>query len=316
MSILNRENDGLHPILLTLARIIAREKTITRDELIQICVPHTEVNKESSKATSNDKSKDLASRARATLARWTALGLFTEDGDQIRLAIELTRGESVDTFTERLPAICRGLALRMEHGMPLWPSHGGISEEEVGRTADLCRGLAWCLTQNIYTLPSTHGEIEKLITTQVQVGRFIFLNDTRWAGFRSWARFLGFATGDDSSFFCDPTIAVRTELKEVIQKGEMVSADEFVSRLASRLPVLDFGTYRLEVEQVLRSERWTAPAAGHLSTALSFALRRLQKQGVIGLVTLADAGSRLTLVGQHGRTWESFTHVSLLKEMK
>lgn len=182
--------------------------------------------------------------------------------------------------------------------MPLWPANGSISEEEVGRTADLCRGLAWCLTQDIYALPSTHGEIESLITTQVQTGRFIFLNDTRWAGFRSWARFLGFATGDDSSFFFDPTVAVRSELKEVIRKGETVPAAEFVSRLAVRLPVLDSGVYRLEVEQVLRPESWTAPATGHLSTALSFALRRLQKQGMIGLVTLADAGSRLTLVGQ------------------
>lgn len=314
MSILNRENDGLHPILLTLARIVARDKAISRDDLINVCVPLSGIDKESGKETDNDKRKDLASRARATLARWTALGLFSEDGDQIRLAIELTRGESVDAFTERLPVICRSLALRLEHGMPLWPANGSVSEEEVGRTADLCRGLAWCLTQDIYALPSTHGEIESLITTQVQAGRFIFMNDTRWAGFRSWARFLGFATGDDSSFFCDPTIAVRTELKEVIQKGETVPAAEFVSRLAARLPVLDFGAYRLEVEQVLRPERWTAPAAGHLSTALSFALRRLQKQGMISLVTLADAGSRLTLVGQGERTWESFTHVSLLKD--
>ncbi|MFJ4543050.1 protein DpdG [Pseudomonas sp. NPDC088885] len=314
MSILNRENDGLHPILLTLARIVARDKAISRDDLINVCVPHSGIDKESGKETDNDKRKDLASRARATLLRWVALGLFAEDRDQVRLDIEFTRGESVDAFTERLPTICRGLALRLEYGMPLWPANGSISEEEVGRTADLCRGLAWCLTQDIYALPSTHGEIESLITTQVQTGRFIFLNDTRWTGLRSWARFLGFATGDDSSFFFDPTVAVRSELKEVIRIGETVPAAEFVSRLAVRLPVLDSGVYRLEVEQVLRPESWIAPATGHLSTALSFALRRLQKQGMIGLVTLADAGSRLTLVGQGGRTWESFTHISLLRD--
>lgn len=306
MSILNLQSDGLHPIVLTLARIVAQNKSIARDDLINICVP------QSGSATESDK--DPATRARATLARWISLGLFVEDRDEIRLIVDLMRGESVDVFTERLPVICRNLALSKEHGVPLWPADGSISEEEAGRTADLCRGLAWCLAQDIYALPSTHGEIESLVTTQVQEGRFIFLNDTRWAGLRSWARFFGFATGD-SSFFCDPTVAVRSELKEVIQKNETVAAAEFVSRLAARLPVLDFGSYRLEVEQILRSDTWRAPVAGHLSTALSFALRRLQKQGTIALVTLADAGSRLTLVGQGERTWESFTHVRLMKDL-
>ncbi|MBU9187920.1 protein DpdG [Burkholderia gladioli] len=315
MSILNLQSDGLHPILLTLARIVARDKAISRDELINLCVPRIGIDKESEIEADKEKEKDLASRARATLARWVALGLFIEDGEQIRLTVDLARGESVDALTDRLPAICRRLALHQQHGLPLWPVDGNISEDGTGRTADLCRGLAWCLAQDIYTLPSTSEGIDNLVTTQVKPGGFIFMNKTnRLSGFRAWARFLGFATGDDSSFFCDPTVAVRSELKEVIQKNETVPAAEFVSRLAARLPVLDSGAYRLEVEQVLRSERWTAPAAGHLSTALSFALRRLQKQGMIGFVTLADAGSRLTLVGQEGRTWESFTHVSMLKE--
>ncbi|EKT4480373.1 protein DpdG [Pseudomonas putida] len=306
MSILNLQSDGLHSIMLTLARIVAQNKSVPRDDLINICVPQS--------AHAKEGDKDPASRARATLVRWINLGLFVEDRNEIRLSVDLTRGESVDTFTERLPSICRNLALNQEHGVPLWPADGSISEEEAGRTADLCRGLAWCLAQDIYALPSTHGEIESLVTTQVQTGRFIFLNDTRWTGFRSWARFFGFATGEDSSFFCDPTVAVRSVLKAVIQKNETLSAGEFVSRLAARLPVLDSGDYRLEVEQVLRPERWRAPEAGHLSTSLSFALRRLQKQGLIGLVTLADAGSRLTLIGQGERTWESFTHVRLMRE--
>ncbi|WP_430318201.1 protein DpdG [Pseudomonas nitroreducens] len=306
MSILNLQSDGLHPIVMTLARIVAQNKAISRNDLISICVPQS--------GSANDSEKDPAIRARATLARWIGLGLFVEDSDEIRLATDLPRGEAVDAFTERLPSICRNLALAREHGLPLWSADGSVSEEEAGRTADLCRGLAWCLAQDIYALPSSHGEIESLITSQVQAGRFIFLNDTRWAGLRSWARFLGFATGDDSSFFCDPTVAVRAELKEVVEKNETVAAVEFVARLAARLPVLDSGHYRLEVEQVLKPETWSAPTAGRLSTAMSFALRRLQMQGVINLVTLADAGSQRTLVGQGGRTWESFTHVRLLRD--
>jgi len=43
-------------------------------------------------------------------------------------------------------------------------------------------------------------------------------------------------------------------------------------------------------------------------------MRRLQKLGTIALESKADAGSRLALTGQFGRTWEDFTHVRLLKE--
>ena len=309
MTILNRENDGLHSILLTIASAVARDKAISRDDLLRICVPLSQCNRD------GEKRKDLSSRASGTLLRWTALGLFAEDGDKIRLAVELKRGETPDSFSDRLPSVCRRLALSQDHGNPLWPEGGRVSEEGAGLAADLCRGLAWCLSQDIYTLPSSYGELENLITEQVKPGRFVFLNDTRWPGLRDWARFLGFATGDDAGYFFDPTAAVRSELAEAVKPGEMVPAAEFIGRLSKRLPVLDTGSYRLEMEEALRPEKWTAPRVGNLSTSLSFALRRLQKQGTIGLVTLADAASRLTLTRQGGRAWGGFTHVSLLRDL-
>lgn len=309
MTILNRENDGLYSILPTLAIAVARDKSLSREDLISNCVPFSQNDRE------GERRRGIASRASATLLRWTALGLFVEDDNKIRLAVEPKRGESSDSFADRLPAVCRRLALAQVYGNPLWLDEGKISEEGVGLTADLCRGLAWCLSQDIYTLPSSYGELENLIAEQVKPGRFIFLNDTRWPGLRDWARFLGFAVGDDAGLFFDPTMAVRSELTEIVKSGETMPAAEFVEQLSRRVPVLDGGFYRLEVEKALRPDRWSGPPAGSLSTALSFALRRLQKQGVLGLVTLADAGSRLTLTRQGGREWESFTHVSVLREV-
>ncbi|CAE6858464.1 protein DpdG [Paraburkholderia domus] len=306
MSILNLQSDGLPSIMLTLARIAAQDKPTSRDDLLGICVPQSGITK--------DTDKDLAARARATLVRWTNLGLFAEDRDQVRLSVGLTKGESIDAFTARLPEVCRELALRHENGLPLWATDGSVSEEATGRTADFCRGLAWCLAQDIYTLPNSHAEIESLVTSQVQAGRFIFLNDTRWAGFRTWARFLGCATGDDSSFFCDATPAVRWAFSQIMHTEETLAASAVISRLAECLPVIDSGVYRQEVEQTLKPETWKKPAPGHLSTSLSFALQRLHKQKTIQLTRMADASSQLTLVGQGGRTWESFTHVRLTKD--
>lgn len=306
MTILNLQSDGLYPILLTLARTVAKAKSTTRSELIDTCVPQAAFIKEGGGT--------LSARARATLMRWTYLGLFVEDGDEIRLSLDLNRGESIDEFSDRISDVCRQLALRQSNSQPLWLDGGTPSEEETGRTADLCRALAWSLAQDIYSLPTKYGDIESLVTSQIKPGRFIFLNDTRWSGFRSWARFLGFATGDESSFFLDPTAAVKVELKEIMKVKETLAASEFVARLGERLPVLDSGAYRKEIENVLKPETWRGPGPGEISTALSFALKRLQRQGTVRLDALADAGSRMTLVGHGGRAWDSFTHVSLLKE--
>ena len=266
--------------------------------------------------TLKDKEGDSSSsaRLRATLTRWISLGLFADAEGKVKLNFAPGRAESAEEFAQRLPAICRRLLLESEHALPLWPNDGIVSEENIGRSADLCRGLAWCLAQDIYTLPSIYGDVEDMVRSQVQVGRFIFLNDTRWSGLRSWVRFLGFATGDDSGLFFDPTIAVRAQLKEVIQEKESLPAAEFVARLAARLPVLDKGIYRTEVEQALKPETWRPPSSDHLSSSLSFALRRLQKQGTIALESMADAGSRLALTGQFGKTWQDFSHVRLLKD--
>ncbi len=299
MTILNLESDGLPPVLITLALLVSREKEIPRDSLIEICAPFSEASERT--------------RLRATLNRWISLGFFLDVDEKIRLSFSRGRTESDDVIAQRLPAICRRILLGSDHALPLMPNIGVLSEVNVGRSADLCRGLAWCLAQDIYTLPSIYADVNDMVDSQVQFGRFIFLNDTRWSGIRPWARYLGFATGDDSKLFFDPTVAVRGQLNEVIQTKESLPAAEFVARLAERLPVLDTGSYRTEVEQTLKPETWQPPSPGFISTSLSFALRRLQKQGTIALESKADAGSRLALTGQSGRTWESFTHVRLLK---
>jgi hypothetical protein len=302
MSILNRPSDGLYSILLTLVTALFREKPVSRDNLIRIYGP----------PPSQDYEKRL-NLIRGTLNRWIALGLFVEDDNNVRLAIDPNKGESVESFLMRLPAICRQLAWSRSN--PLWPDSDKVTEEDLGVTADLCRGLSWCLCQDIYTLPTAWDDINPLIARQVVPGRAILQNDTRWQGLKDWARFLGFAVESRVGIFFDPTVAVRTELAQFMKFGTLIPADEFVLQLASRLPVLDSGSYRVEVEQALRPETWSAPPKGYLSTALSFALRRLQIQNSLDLQILADANTKLTLTRQGGRTWDSFTHVMLKEEL-
>lgn len=299
MSILNLASDGLPSILPTLASIVAKSPGITRDDLLRICVPGSTMD---------------ASKARQTLTKWIGLGLFSENGNQIRLDLELKRGEPTDVFSNRLLARCRTLALSYENGNPLWPVDGNDSEMGGGRTADLCRSLAWCLAQDIYTLPNSPEDVESLANSQVNADFFIFKNKSnRWPGFCVWSRFLGFSRGYDATFFCDPTVALRSEIQDMMKSDETLTADEFMSRLAVRLPVLDGGIYHQEVVKKLKPEVWSPPPTGCLSTALSLALRRLKVQGSIDLISLADAKTRLTLIGQGERTWDRFTHVRLMR---
>jgi hypothetical protein len=299
MSLLNRENDGMHSILLTLASTLADQanKPVPRDDLIALCIPHASFFDEG----------PMVRRVQATLRRWIDLGLFIEENGNIRLAVTLEKKESADSFCERLPTLCR-LALDPNNGNPLWRNDG---EKDTGPTADLCRSLAWCLAQNIYTpLPSSWNELEPLTNAQVEAGKFIFQNDTRWQGFKPWARFMGLATGSDRLFF-DPTVAVHSELGEVFGGYSELPADAFMDALAQHLPVLDGGCYYREVTQALRPEQWSPPDPGCLSTALSFAIQCLTQQGVLRLETKADAGVRKTLVRQGGRIREQFTHIRL-----
>lgn len=307
MTILNLQSDGLPPVLITLALTVAREREISRENLIDMCTPPADTSKDQEGDTSPNV------KVRATLNRWTSFGLFEDTDGKIKLKFAPVRAETPESFALRLPRICCGLLLQPELALPLWPYESVVSEDNIGRSADLCRGLAWCLAQDIYNLPSVYKDVDNVVRCQIEVGRFVFLNDTRWTGLRSWARYLGFATGTGSGFLFDPTVVVRAQLKEVIQENESLTAAEFVSRLAARLPVLDKGIYRTEVEQALRAQTWRAPATDHLSSSLSIALRRLQKQGTIALESMADAGTRLALTGQLGRTWQDFTHVRLLR---
>lgn len=300
MTILNLANDGLHSQVIVLAAVAAKHGPIKRDELVSVCA-----------VPGDDGSEGDTLRLRAAMARWLELGLFAEDGDAVSLCIENKRGLTLDELTDRLPAVCRRLVLQEQHCLPLWGNGDNPTEKGVALASDFARGLAWALAQDIYNLGESAAEIEALERLQVTKPRTIFQNTTRWPGLRVWARYLGFGTGNGGDFLFDPTEAVRGELADIFQNGESMSAEAFLDELSARLPVLDGGVYRKEVEANLRPDTWRKPEQGHLSMSLSMALRRLELNGTIVLDRKADAGHVVSLSGRNYRTWALFTHVRM-----
>jgi len=293
MTITNLASDGLHGQVVALAAAAINYGPIDKNDLIAAC------------AGTGD-----AARLRAALARWLEFGLFKEEADKISVILERKRGAPLEAALDALPIVCRRLVLQQQHCLPLWGSGDDPTEKGVGRASDFARGLSWALAQDIYQIPNSATGIESLERAQVTGARIIFQNHTRWPGLRSWARYLGFATGDNDYLF-DPTEVVRGELASIIGAGETMAATVFLDALSANVPVFDGGVYRQEVEANLRIETWNRPPTGHLSTSLSMALRRMELDGTVILETKADAGSVVKLTGRDQRAWTTFTHVRM-----
>lgn len=171
------------------------------------------------------------------------------------------------------------------------------------------------LAQDVHLfVPTSHSVVEKLCNDQALSDDVILLqNDTRWAGYMSWATFLGFGRSDtgkaSGGFITDVTPVVRFHLQTVLPKRGEIAIGDFIGSLASAIPVLDGGSYRTEVESKLKPEKWKSPKEGELSTSLSRALLRLRESGDIRFESRSDAGGQMKLIGRDGRVVESVTHV-------
>ena len=293
MSINNLESDGMYPLLIVLFRVVAKLGKVDADELIRICYP------------GSVSDTTALNRLRGSLSRWIDIGLFVKTNDHVQLDAQYTKGkkESLEDFTNRLPSFCRRLVLEEKNCIPFWGKSAGV-------TADFVRGMAWLLAQNIYGFPTSwKGGAEDIENKQLVSDEILIQNDTRWIGLRSWARYLGFATGDGFSFQIDPTQVIRDELPFIFGKQKEITAKEFLDALSSQIPILDFGIYRKDVERQLNPSTWHKQTEGHLSMSLSFALRRLDLDKIVKLEHRADAGSSYRLTGQNYRPWLSFESV-------
>jgi len=293
MTLLNIANDGLYNVLIVLCKTVSQEGPIDRDKLAEIC---------------SIKEKDSEVKIRQTLHRWTQLGLFLDHSDKLTLcssaAKKLKGCKTPEEVTRTLPSILREIVFKEENNNNFW-------DREETRASDLNRALAWILAQNIYTFSiSTRAESEAVEQKQLSdPGKRILQNDVRFNGLRFWAQFLGF-TWRSRVTMVDPTQAVKEECRALFTMGKDYQAGKFIEALATRIPVIDGGTYRQSVEGILDQQHWQKPSNEQmLSTSLSRALWRLELAGIIDLESRADAQSNRVLQRQQGLELRSFTHV-------
>ena len=165
--------------------------------------------------------------------------------------------------------------------------------EELGETRtpggarDLLRGLAWIL--------STNPAANAFSATSVQRDRaasndesFVFINPTRWNGFRFWAEALGFAapalvaSDYHGGMIADSSRAVWAAVKQTASPGQDVSAGVAIADLKERLPVLPGGAVSVALG-------FPALPDTEVDAATSFALLALEESGLLELRSLSDA---------------------------
>ena len=299
MSILNRPGDGLVSVLVALVRTSAMIGSTERDKLLNIVSPK-----------SLNEGKNDQDMAIKTLNRWKELGLFVqnEKGD-VKLSEECRAlYKSSNGSLAAIAQFSGQLALAPENNQNFW-------SDTDNKSADFSRATAWMLAQDIYDfVPTSYAVVEPICNEQVLSSDVILLqNDTRWAGYGSWATFLGFGRFDSGKasgrLITDPTPVVRFHLEDLLPKRGEVAINDFISDLGTKVPVLDGGDYRREVESKLKSDKWKKPKEGELSTSLSRALLRLRESGHIRFEARSDAGAQMKLIGREGRVVESVTHV-------
>lgn len=292
MSILNRPSDGLFNVLITLVRCIASEGALSRKKLLDLCAPPNAVESQE--------------RATQTLNRWIQLGLLEEDDQGIvglsASAPKELRRRNSDNNT--LAKAVRKVILAPENNERFW-------ESENNRSADFTRGLCWVLAQNVFDGDLVgHADVQKREVSQLRQ-LAAFTNDTRWAGFKSWAVFLGFGwigRHPNDVFVIDPTVAIRDGLPDVFEGSRELRQGVFFSRLANVLPVLDGGEYRMRVEQKIDGSTWAAVGPEFVSSSLTRALNRLHDSGELILEQRADAEKR-SLIGSRGRVLRNVSHI-------
>ena len=279
MSLLNLTNDGLPNILIVLYAAVASARSpLTTDEIIEAVAPAGMVSD--------------SRMARATLNRWTELGLFQSDGEHVLLAHAPETDMKSDMEIVRAVRIAaRRCAMSEVNNPDLWAQEGA-------RAADLTRTLAWLLAQDVYRMRFNEAqslEIKQIANDDLR----LMQNDTRKNGLQHWGHFLGFIRQPGGGDI-DPTLAVRDALPACISLGEEMPAAELVERFAHALPVLDGGVYRVAVEAQLEKDVLPLLQPGQLSTSLSRAMFSLMIDQTLQFENRADVGRSIVFTGRDG----------------
>lgn len=297
MSLLNRPSDGTHSVLVVIYKLLLQEGAMERARIVELCSPSTAIPPRANDTPMVGK----------TITTWLQLGLL-EESQTGNIGIHKNVARA-DRALEDLPRIARRLVLAESNNPNLWGKEGV-------RAGDFTRALAWLLAQDVNELAFTGwAPAEEVLKRQLPESLGLVQNDTRWVGLKAWTRWLGFGwmgRHPNGLLVVDPTDAVRDALSTIFVRRKTMTAPELMASLADQVPVLDGGSYRLQVEEKLRDRKgahaWKPLPESQVSTSLSRAFLRLANEGTLLHERKSDAPDRIILTGRNQSALDTVTH--------
>jgi hypothetical protein len=223
---------------------------------------------------------DHALSVKKSLETAVAIGLVARSGDEIQAV-----NPSVKKESDLIPMIRTAVFDPAVNTDP-WGQQGGAR--------DLTSALAWFLTFSASEAPiKNEGDPRSAAVLQArdfgprEQGTWPIANNNRWNAFRYWACSLGFAWIDPKDrIIPDPTPVMRETISKTFGNEKTLTADEFLRRTAELIPVLDSGSYRCFIESNWKRQKSDRT---QLTAPLSFAIHRLELEGVIEVADRHDA---------------------------
>ena len=296
MSIINNAHGGSQYAVLTAFYQVLNaspKNTLLREKLMALCAPAT---------LQTGDAQNARGKAPQELRAWVELGLLTEE--KVDDITQISLNESYFSI-KNMPL--RQAARRCLQA----PENNSDLSSRDERAVDLTLLTALLLALDVYqNAEISSGNLEVLVSTFMPDFR---INSNEVAVVPGYLRWLGYAqqiTRD--SYAIDPTDAIREELPFLMRVGEQLSIGEALQRLNRALPVLDGGSYRLQVEERISLHGWQSISTNRLSTSLSRALLRLQLSGIINMKAESDASGAMQLTGRNGSVLRTVTHLTLI----
>lgn len=300
MSLLNLPSDGLPSVLFTLIRSLYKFGPMPEDQLLALCCPAT--------LKAHTEKAEERSFGRKTINRWKQIGIFLTKSDRVELAFEL-EGLTIEGF-EGVRAI--GKVLRDKIFESDQKGEQGLGEGYPAE--DFTWALSWALAQDVFGLPGgAFNKIEAIEANQFEAFElYAFQNDTRWNGFKLWVPILGFGWTEvisgNNVLVIDATQAVEDALMQLFVTQKELPIEDALTYLSNKIPVLDGGQRRKEVEVKLDRTKWMETRPDQISISLSAALKALEATDQIALDVRADALQK-TLLGQNYREIGRVSHI-------
>jgi hypothetical protein len=228
--------------------------------------------------------KDPVAIFRVSLAAARELGLVEQDDEKFRV---------------RPGVLSRKGSLEDDVFLAIERSLMAPEAEPDRGQGDFSRAVAWFLMQPVRRPLQLGVNYKPLIGQQLALPEemaFDLLNRDRFNSFHYWCRYLGYAQLiSDKDLVPDPTVALRRLLPEAMGSDRESAILPLLGRLARLTPVFESGRIRRELEVDAKPGFQREPQ--QLSQSTSFALFRLEQEGLVKLEARSDAQALILDLG-------------------